>query len=81
MLSKFPTATNSDGASIMDISHNQITVLNPTGEFIWTRLQRGQAIEDVIRELAELSNTSQVVVARDAQRFLDQLAAQHLLSR
>lgn len=80
MAPKFPTAINSDGASIMDISRNQITVLNSTGEFIWTRLQRGESIEGVIRELAEQSNTSPDVVARDTQRFLDQLAAEHLLN-
>jgi 6-phosphogluconate dehydrogenase (decarboxylating) len=78
--SRFPTAINSDGASIMDISRNQITVLNRTGEFIWTRLQRGESLEDVIRQLAEQSNTGPDVVARGAQRFLDQLAAEHLLN-
>jgi len=81
MTSSFPTAINPDGASIMDISRNQITVLNSTGEFIWTRLQRGETIENVICELAELSNTSKDVVAADAQKFLDQLAIEHLLSR
>lgn len=78
--SRFPTAINSDGASVMDISRNQITVLNSTGEFIWTLLQRGESIENAIRELAEQSNTSPDVVARGAQRFLDQLAAEHLLN-
>ena len=75
---QFPTATNSDGASILDISQNQITVLKPTGEFIWTRLQRGVAVEDAISELAALTNTGRDVVALGTHRFLERLAAEQL---
>ena len=38
MLSKFPTAINSDGASTMDIPRNQMTILNQTGEFIGSNM-------------------------------------------
>lgn len=80
MPSRFPTVTNPDGASILDISRNQITILNPTGEFIWTRLQRGDAIENIIRELAQLTNTSEDTVALGTRTFLEQLAAEHLIN-
>jgi hypothetical protein len=76
---QFPTTSNSDGASILDVARNQITVLNPTGEFIWTRLQRGEAIEDIIDQLSEQTNTDVDIVSRDTRRFLGLLAAEHLL--
>ncbi len=77
----FPTVINQDGAAILDLSRNQITTLNSTGGFIWDRLQRSQAVEQTIQELAVESNTDPAIVERDVRVFLEQLKSEHLLAR
>jgi Coenzyme PQQ synthesis protein D (PqqD) len=74
------TVSNQDGAAILDVSRNQITTLNSTGSFIWTRLQEGRTPEQIVHELALESGTDQDIAERDLQAFLRQLKSEHLLS-
>lgn len=76
---QFPTAVGRDATSVMDVSRDQITVLNTTGGFIWERLQKGHSFEDVVQALAVETNMSPDAVAPGVERFLSELRAQHLL--
>ena len=48
--SHLQTVVDQDGAAILDIDRGQVSKLNPTGAFVWQRLQRGETIEEVYRE-------------------------------
>jgi hypothetical protein len=68
-----------DGAVILDIPRNKMVTLNATGGYIWEKLQRGKAVEDVVRELSMETNTDPHIVRRDVNSFLEQLMSKHLL--
>ncbi|MBB6143004.1 6-phosphogluconate dehydrogenase (decarboxylating) [Silvibacterium bohemicum] len=74
------TVVNQDGAAVLDVSRNQISTLNSTGGFVWERLQQGQTVEEIIRGLANESNTDLAIVERGVQAFLEQLKSERLLS-
>jgi hypothetical protein len=76
---RLSTVVNQDGAAVLDVSRNQITILNSTGGFIWDRLQQGQTVEQVIDDLAIESNTDPLIVKGDVIAFLEQLKADDLL--
>jgi hypothetical protein len=77
--SSLRTIVNSDGAAILDLSHNRITTLNSTGGFIWQKLQEGCLVGEVISELARESNTDHAIIECDVVTFLGQLRAKDLL--
>lgn len=68
-----------DGAVILDIPRDQMVTLNPTGGYIWDKLQQGKTVDEVIHDLAADSNTDLSVVERDVHAFLEQLTSKHLL--
>ncbi|WP_353072019.1 PqqD family protein [Tunturiibacter gelidiferens] len=70
---------NQDGAVILDIPRNQMVTLNATGGYIWDKLQRGKAVEEIVRELSMETNTDPHIVERDVDAFLEQLMSKHLL--
>lgn len=70
-----------DGAAILDIAHNQLVALNATGGFVWERLKRGETVDRIIQELAQVGGTDVRVVEEDVRSFIDRLAAMHLLDR
>ncbi len=78
MASRFPTAIDSDGASIMDISRNQITVLNSTGGFVWDCLQKGMTVDEAVDALTSETGASHEAIAPDVYSFVNQLRAEHL---
>ena len=57
------TVVDQVGAAILDIDRGQVSKLNPTGAFVWQRLQRGETIEEVIANLAcELPGSRKILI-------------------
>ena len=68
-----------DGAVILDIEHDTMLSLNPTGGYIWQRLQQGKLVDEIVRELARDTGADLAAVDRDVHVFLEQLKSKHLL--
>ncbi len=69
-----------NGAVILDIPNNAMTTLNPTGAYIWQRLERGLSLEDIVSELAHDTGTDATVIAGDVDEFMNQLKSKHLVA-
>jgi hypothetical protein len=69
-----------DGAVILDIPHNAMSTLNPTGAYIWERLQRGVPITEIVSELSRDTGTDEAVVASDVEGFMNQLKSKQLIA-
>jgi hypothetical protein len=70
-----------DGAAILDIEHNSISTLNPTGAYIWQGLQQGQSIETVIANLARDTEADPLSVESDVREFVEELQQKRILPR
>ena len=75
----FRSVIDGDGTVILDLERDAIVTLNPTGGYVWDRLQRGNLVDAIVRELAAESCTDITIVDRDVRVFLKQLASNHLL--
>ncbi len=73
------SATNQDGATILDALKGQMITLNPTGAYVWDKLSRGMSVEETIVALAIETNTDEQLVADDVRSFLTELATKGLL--
>jgi len=67
-----------DGTVILDIEHGEILTFNPTGGYIWDRLQQGKLVNDIVCELAAETGADVEAVDRDVRAFLEQLVSKHL---
>ena len=72
------TVVDQVGAAILDIDRGQVSKLNPTGAFVWQRLQRGETIEEVIANLACETGEEIRVIERDVREFVEVLKEQRL---
>jgi hypothetical protein len=70
---------NADGAAILDIEHDSISTLNPTGAYVWQRLERGENVETIIADLARDTGEDPMVVARDVREFTEELRQERLM--
>jgi hypothetical protein len=70
-----------DGAAILDIEHDSISTLNPTGAYVWQGLQRGESLETVIAKLARETGEDPLLVERDVRDFVEELQQKQLLPR
>jgi hypothetical protein len=77
---KLRSVVDHDGAVILDISGNAVTTLNPTGGYIWQRLDRGMSVDEISSELAFDTGSSQATVARDVTTFIEELKSKHLVA-
>lgn len=77
--SHLQTVVDQDGVAILDIDRGQVSKLNPTGAFVWQRLQRGETIEEVIANLACETGEEIHVIERDVREFVEVLKEQRLL--
>jgi hypothetical protein len=68
-----------DGGAILDIDAGLISRLNPTGAFVWQRLQRGEPVEVIVTSLSQETNESEAKVERDVHDFIEELKRNHLL--
>ena len=73
------TVVDQVGVAILDIDRGQVSKLNPTGAFVWQRLQRGETIEEVIANLACETGEEIHVNERDVREFVEVLKEQRLL--
>lgn len=69
-----------EGAVILNISADQMITINPTGAYIWGRLQQGRTIDQIVEGLAMETGHDPALVAKDVQEFLEQMAEKRLLS-
>ena len=74
------TAANEDGAAILDVERGEISTLNATGAYIWQALQRGQALDTIVHDLARETGAETEVVDRDVRNFIETLKAKHLFA-
>ena len=72
------TVVDQVGVAILDIDRGQVSKLNPTGAFVWQRLQRGETIEEVIANLACETGEEIHVIERDVREFVEVLKEQRL---
>lgn len=76
---RFPTACNREGAAVLDISRNQILVLNSTGAYIWNLLQQGVREEEIVARLASETSTDPKSIGDDVCKFINHLKAERLV--
>ena len=84
MVSQSPTLkaiVNEDGAVILDIEHDSISTLNPTGAYVWQGLQRGETIETITANLASETGEDPLLVERDVREFVAELQQKQLMPR
>jgi hypothetical protein len=74
------SVSNQDGAVILDIPHDRMVTLNPTGAYVWERLRQGKTVEEAIRDLAAETSADLSTVAHDVQAFLKELRSSQLLN-
>jgi len=70
-----------DGAVILDIEHDSMSTLNPTGAYVWQGLQRGEATETIIANLARETGEDHLLVERDVREFVAELQRKQLMPR
>jgi len=68
-----------DGAVILDIPNDTMAMLDPTGAYVWQRLQLGLQIDAIISELIRDTGVDEEVVVRDVNTFMDQLESRRLV--
>jgi Coenzyme PQQ synthesis protein D (PqqD) len=69
-----------DGAAILDIQQNVLITLNPSGAYIWSKLQAGKPVDEIIAELSRDTGEAVSVIQRDVQSFITQLIAKQLVN-
>jgi hypothetical protein len=74
------SAIDQDGTVILDIERDTLATLNATGGYVWGRLQQGELVDDIVRELAADTNTEIAVVDHDVRVFIDQLMSKRLVT-
>jgi hypothetical protein len=77
---RFPSAVDKGGGVILDIEHDAIVTLNPTGGYVWERLRKHESLETIVRDLAKETGANPAVVDADVHAFVRQLKARNLLN-
>jgi hypothetical protein len=67
-----------DGAIILDPKQNLVISVDAIGAYVWGRLQDGQAVHTIIKDLAHETGTEVVTVERDVYEFVEALNGKHL---
>jgi hypothetical protein len=75
----FKVVANQDGAAILDAERGSLSTLNPTGAYVWQRLQRGESLDNVVASLARETSEDSSVVERDVREFVEDLKRNYLL--
>jgi hypothetical protein len=84
MLSQAPNLkaiVSEDGAVILDIEHDLMSTLNPTGAYVWQGLQRGETIDTIIANLSRDTGEESLLVEPDVREFVAELQQKHLMPR
>jgi hypothetical protein len=72
---------NEDGAAILDIEHDSISTLNPTGTYVWQGLERGDSVETIIAKLARDAGEDPLLIEHDVRDFIEDLKQKQLVAR
>lgn len=75
------TVSDQDGGVILDLRQGTVSLLNTTAAYVWDRLRDGLEQDEIVRQLAELTDTPKEIVAADLTAFLKQLELTHLSHR
>lgn len=67
-----------DGAVILDPENDAFYGANSTGAYIWSRLIRGEAVEQIARDLAADTATELERVLPDVEAFIQDLKDKRL---
>jgi Coenzyme PQQ synthesis protein D (PqqD) len=84
MVSRAPSLkaiVNEDGAVILDIEHDLMSTLNPTGAYVWQGLQRGETIDTIIANLSCDTGEDSLLVEPDVREFVAELQQKQLMPR
>jgi hypothetical protein len=84
MVSQVPNLkaiVNEDGAVILDIEHDSMSTLNPTGAYVWQGLQRGETIDTIIANLSRDTGEDSLLVETDVREFVAELQQKQLMPR
>lgn len=69
-----------NGAVILDIPNNRMNTLNPAGAYIWERLQKDVALDQIIADLVRDTGADEAIVAIDVEEFMDDLKSKRLVT-
>lgn len=70
---------NEDGAAILDADSGAIATLNSSGAYVWQALERGEAVEAIITNLARETTEELDTVRRDVLEFINALERNNLM--
>jgi coenzyme PQQ synthesis protein D (PqqD) len=73
------TATNQDGAVLMDIRQGQLFSINPVGSRIWQQLNDGHTREEIAESFVTDFGISREQALNDVNEFVHHLEAQQLI--
>lgn len=68
-----------DAAVLVQLSTDSIFELNATGSRIWSGLERGAPVADIVAELVRDFDVDTSMAERECQRLIDDLTARGLL--
>lgn len=75
------TVSDQDGGVILDLRQGTVSLLNATAAYVWDRFRDGLQADEIVRQLAEITDTPKEIVAADVIAFLNQLQLTHLSHR
>lgn len=78
-MTQFHATFDQDGGAILDVEAGTISTLNPTGAFVWQRLQHGQGVPDIVAALAQETGEDPAALDGDVRDFMEELKLKHLL--
>ncbi|WP_263353401.1 PqqD family protein [Acidicapsa acidisoli] len=76
----FHSVVDQDGAAILDIDRGLISTLNPTGAYVWQRLENGESLATIIANLVRETGEEHLVVEKDVHEFVQALRENHLVA-
>ena len=79
--SNLKAIVDEDGAVILDIEHDLMSTLNPTGAYVWQGLQRGETIDTIIANLSRDTGEDSLLVEPDVREFVAELQRKQLMPR
>jgi hypothetical protein len=68
-----------DGLILLDIRSGRIFSANAIAARIWSGLERGVPLNEIVNRIAIETNTDPAIIARDAASFLDMLSVRSLV--
>lgn len=71
---------SSDGLMLMNVSSGEILSANQTGAKVWTLLETGRSVEDIIQEIARAFDAPVETVEQDVKRFVESLRSHDLVA-